>query len=286
MADGKMLYFKGSDKFKGCIDFHLISVSITPIMKNNLIHKIKLELNGIKKIFQFKSVDHKDLQDWYLCIKQHILITQSYPKMTPLNHESMWRFERVSETYFRKKADTGDILLFRGQSPLSKIQRAITGDNFDHVALLLRYNNGELFLFEAMGQTGVNLLSWDAFMKNNWHSLYSQMVYRQLEVNRSNELLEKLEQFVKGSIGKRYQMSPSKLIKRFTKTNETIDDLEKDEKTFFCSELIAAAFKKMEIIDANRCAASYWPGIFAQNSKLHLTKGNLKQEQLIDFSLV
>ncbi|CAK74538.1 unnamed protein product (macronuclear) [Paramecium tetraurelia] len=286
IQDGKMQYYKGLDKFKGCVDFHLISVTITPIVKNNEIHEIRLELKGIKKIFQFKSLERNDLEDWYRCIQQHILMTQFYPKITPLNHESMWRFERISETYFKKKADTGDILLFRGQSPLSKIQRAFTGDNFDHVALLLRYNNGELFLFESMGQTGVSLLSWDTFMRNNWHTLYQQMVYRQLEVNRSNEFLEKLELFVKGSIGKRYQMSPSKLIKRFTKSSESIDDLEKEDKTFFCSELIAAAYKKMGIIDANRCAASYWPGIFAQNSKLQLTKGYLKQELLIDFSLV
>lgn len=37
-------------------------------------------------------------------------------------------------------------------------------------------------------------------------------------------------------------MSPSKLIKRFTKSSESIDELEKDDKTFFCSELIAAAY--------------------------------------------
>ncbi|CAD8098777.1 unnamed protein product [Paramecium sonneborni] len=157
IQDGKMQYFKGLDKFKGCIDFHLISVTISPIMKNNEISEIRLELKGIKKIFQFKSTERNDLKDWYRCIQQHILMTEFYPKMTLLNHESMWRFERISETYFRKKADTGDILLFRGQSPLSKIQRAFTGDNFDHVALLLRYNNGELFLFESMGQTSIEL---------------------------------------------------------------------------------------------------------------------------------
>ncbi|CAD8094030.1 unnamed protein product [Paramecium sonneborni] len=293
--DGKLSYFKELDKFKGCIDFHLISVSITPIMKNQEICEIRLELKGIKKIFQFKSVERKELDDWYHCIQQQIQITQFYPKITPQNNESMWRFERISETYFRKKADTGDILLFRGHSSLCKLQRVFTGDNFDHVALLLRYNNGELFIFESVGQTGVCLTSWDTFMINNWHTQYSQVVYRQLEVNRSNEFLEKLEQFVKvtknqiiiqGSIGKRYQMSPSKLIKRFTKSNESIDDLEKDDKTFFCSELIAAAYKKTGIIDANRCAASYWPGIFAQNSKLQLTKGNLKQQYLIDFSIL
>lgn len=37
-------------------------------------------------------------------------------------------------------------------------------------------------------------------------------------------------------------MSPSKLIKRFTKSSESIDELEKEDKTFFCSELIAAAY--------------------------------------------
>ncbi|CAD8084322.1 unnamed protein product [Paramecium primaurelia] len=211
IQEGKMQYFKGSEKFKGCIDFHLITVTIIPIMKNNVIHEIRqffgsmiirLELNGIKKIFQFKSIDRKDLQDWYSCLKQHILMTQSYPKMTPLNHESMWRFERISETYFRKKADTGDIHLFRGQSPLSKIYRAFTGDNFDHVALLLRYNKGELFLLESMGQTGVNLLSWDTFMQSNWHNLYQQMVYKQLEVNKSMKYLKNLNNLLKYLLSK------------------------------------------------------------------------------------
>lgn len=37
-------------------------------------------------------------------------------------------------------------------------------------------------------------------------------------------------------------MSPSKLIKRFTKSSESMDELEKEDKTFFCSELIAAAY--------------------------------------------
>lgn len=47
---------------------------------------------------------------------------------------------------------------------------------------------------------------------------------------------------IKVSVGKRYKMSPSKLIKRFTKSSESIDELEKEDKTFFCSELIAAAY--------------------------------------------
>ena len=34
----------------------------------------------------------------------------------------------------------------------------------------------------------------------------------------------------------------------------------------------------MEILDCEKCAASYWPGMFAQGSKLHLRKGSLKQE--------
>ena len=32
---------------------------------------------------------------------------------------------------------------------MSALQRTFTGDEYDHVALILRYSNGDLFLFES-----------------------------------------------------------------------------------------------------------------------------------------
>ena len=41
--------------------------------------------------------------------------------------------------------------------------------DYDHVAMMLRYNNGKLVIFESTGSTGVAVLDWDIFVKNKWH---------------------------------------------------------------------------------------------------------------------
>lgn len=57
----------------------------------------------------------------------------------------------IALTEFRKLADTGDILLFTGSSFVTRVQRAITMSDYDHVAMLLRYSNGKLVMFESTG---------------------------------------------------------------------------------------------------------------------------------------
>lgn len=52
--------------------------------------------------------------------------------------------------------------------------------DFDHVALALRMDNNELFMFESTSQMGVNLLSWDLFVKSKCHESYSQIGFRHL----------------------------------------------------------------------------------------------------------
>ena len=63
-------------------------------------------------------------------------------------------------------ATTGDILLFRGRSFSSRLQRALTRSTYDHVAMILKYKNGRMFLFEATGQSvgkgGFKLRAWIA----------------------------------------------------------------------------------------------------------------------------
>jgi hypothetical protein len=59
----------------------------------------------------------------------------------------------ISQSDFRKIADTGDILLFTGTSFVTRVQRALTMSEYDHVAMLLRYSNGKLVMFESTGST-------------------------------------------------------------------------------------------------------------------------------------
>ena len=67
----------------------------------------------------------------------------------------------------------------------------------DHVALLLRYSTGHLILFEATGDCGVILTDWHDFHTYKWHLLYDKIVYRKLNFERPNDMIERLETFIK-----------------------------------------------------------------------------------------
>jgi hypothetical protein len=74
-------------------------------------------------------------------------------------------------------------------------------------------------------------------------------MFRHLDIERSEDLVEKLESFIKVknyltkiiwklTIGKKYKVNASKLIKKWRKSLK--EDYEREDKTFFCSELVAA----------------------------------------------
>lgn len=70
-----------------------------------------------------------------------------------LLNTKFWKQEIIMDIDFRKLADTGDILLFKGSSFVTKVQRAITMSEYDHTAMMLRYSNGKLVIFESTGST-------------------------------------------------------------------------------------------------------------------------------------
>ena len=64
-------------------------------------------------------------------------------------------------------ADSGDVLLFKCNDIMSGIQRTITNSEYDHIAMFLRFANGQLVYFESSANIGVQIFSWDYFIKNN-----------------------------------------------------------------------------------------------------------------------
>jgi hypothetical protein len=91
-----------------------------------------------------------------------------------------------------------------------------------------------------------------------------------------------LESFIKRSIGKKYSVSTKKLI---SKWNNVELSPEKESNSYFCSELIGEAYKRMGLLPTNIVSSSYWPGSFASQNKLKLLDGFLTEEMLIDFSI-
>lgn len=47
-----------------------------------------------------------------------------------------------------------------------------------------------------------------------------------------------------------------------------------ESKSYFCSELVATAYKRLGLLDIENASSSYWPGEFSQEStNLKLLKG-------------
>ena len=73
-----------------------------------------------------------------------------------------WRFDNISEKQFMEKADTGDILLYKTNNNPGFLTRTLTGSQFDHIAMLLKFESdeNEVYLLEATGNRGVSLQKW------------------------------------------------------------------------------------------------------------------------------
>lgn len=110
------------------------------------------------------------------------------------------------------------------------------------MALLLRYSNSEIVLFEASKNhgNGVSLLKWSDFKRNNYHSLYEKIVFRKLITPRNFEFVKILEEFCGNTLGSK------SLVSLKTKIKPTSDSAQ-DE--FYSSELVAATYKLLGLIN-------------------------------------
>jgi len=84
-------------------------------------------------------------------------------------------------------------------------------------------------------------------------------------------------------VGKKYGLNASKLLNR---TEKEIEVEISEDKTYFCSELIAACYKRIDVLPNNVSASQYLPSTFGVGKKLALKEGaKLGDELLIDFHL-
>ena len=103
-----------------------------------------------------------------------------------------------------EEADTGDLLLFKSTSAPSFLTRTFTNSYFDHVAMILKFESdeNEIFLVEATGNNGVSLNKWSnlrSHVGNN--EFYERIIYRHIDCERDDKMVDSLEQFLKEAIG-------------------------------------------------------------------------------------
>ena len=73
------------------------------------------------------------------------------------------------------------------------------------------------------------------------------MVYRRLTgVVRTKEKLVKLEEFIKVARNKKYSLAATKLLRKKC-TNDSDINI-RDDKTYFCSEIVASIYKNLGLL--------------------------------------
>ena len=211
--------------------------------------------------------------------------------------KNFYNFFYIKNTDFENVAKTGDLLLFKGFDKKSKLQRFYTKSEFDHVALLMRFNN-VLFLYEATNENGCKLKSFNEFVNNFCFLSFEKIVYRRLFINiNSNDINEQLnnvyqkniqikaEEFYNLTKNKKYSINFWSIfcgseLKKYQNENKW-----EIKKGFSCSSLVYSAYLHMGIINYNKNVNEILPGKFSSNEKLNLNeKFILLPEFIIDFS--
>eukprot|EP00008_Paramoeba_atlantica_P010910 CAMPEP_0201484758 /NCGR_PEP_ID=MMETSP0151_2-20130828/8907_1 /ASSEMBLY_ACC=CAM_ASM_000257 /TAXON_ID=200890 /ORGANISM="Paramoeba atlantica, Strain 621/1 / CCAP 1560/9" /LENGTH=244 /DNA_ID=CAMNT_0047868565 /DNA_START=450 /DNA_END=1184 /DNA_ORIENTATION=- len=164
----------------------------------------------------------------------------------------------------------GDLLLVSTTEWSGLGVQTVTRSKWDHVAMViaLRSNPSAYRLFEV-SQEGVEFYALDHTL-DFYLSGGCTIGVRRLKINRTEPMLEALYTFAEEARGKPYKRDYMQIVRSLFRTNQ-VDD----KSSFFCSQLIAAAYQKMGILKDEIPSNNYLPCHFEESISEHLTVGEL-----------
>lgn len=217
--------------------------------------------------------------------------------LNKLKEEHM--FQKMAVSRYIELSQTGDVILFRTIGILSSGLRAITTCAYDHVAMVVRlplnwetteclgnaresihektFGNRVAFLLEATAD-GVETNRLRSRLRQ-WNMSKAQIVSRSLKCGRGKDYEKEAFQFVKSTHGKSYGIHVTEIVRR-----KSFDELE-DRSAFFCSELIAAFYKKVGLLPRDKAANGYYPASFAGKGPELLQDATWGEEMLLTFDI-
>jgi len=282
VKDHAIFVYKNQKKqvTEAVIDFNSITAAIL-ISNHRPWTTFKLKILGLPSTINFKipySQTHtNELKDWLQTIHEHLEWSLGYltDKATlTLTNPLTFKYPLLPNTDLLKYANTGDIILFRGYSKGSSLQRLFTCSKYDHVGVVLKTFDDSILLFESTSDLGVSFIDWNLFYQIGWVSKYDRVVYRKLKMNRTDEIVEKLESFISSVKDKKFKFSLKSVFGKGGGQNEN--------QTFFWSELIAAVYQVLGILPEDEVCSRYWPGSFSTEKNIRLINGaSLGEEYLI-----
>ncbi len=187
---------------------------------------------------------------------------------------------------YHSAPETGDVLLFRtrGRS-VPALQRAVTNSDWDHVGLLVyRDGRGQVCSAAACRHTSAGLagvleadacegIKWYPLrgFELEWHGWYHQIAWRPLlwGGRGTADATHTLQAWFDSVEGKPYQMTVAKLLGTSSVKEGGAEEpsaAESQPAGFFCSELVAHAWKALGVLPAERPASGYWPVSFGERA--------------------
>lgn len=277
-SDGKFMYFEKQTDLtpEGVFNFR----QLTGTIENKKDKQFILEFHSCVHQFLFKARTREERQQWLTCLNTNMALFAPMDGIvnTVSIKERFWRYEKISNLKFMTTAKTGDILLFQAKNVGAKIQRGLARSAFDHAAMIFIDEMEKILVFEATQADGVAFAYWEDFFKKGWIEMYNRIILRRLEIDNPQSLYSSFDRFVTETQGKKFGFSARKVISKNKKKPGQEDD-------YFCSELIAAAYKSVGLLP-NECDPSkVWPGDFGKDFGLKLTQGRLGPLVEIDFDL-
>ena len=171
-------------------------------------------------MFHWKAPNNESCEEWVREIGRHINDSDGVKdNISAQGLNEPWRHNLISERQFKEEADTGDILLFRGTAVGAKITRTATAGEFDHVAMVLKFDADmdDVYMIEATGGMGVALNKWNNLKEHVGPGcFYTKLVWRRVKFDRSDEMAEKLELLLKEALGRSYKCGVKQLTRQVT----------------------------------------------------------------------
>ena len=193
---------------------------------------------------------------------------------------------------FWEHVQYGDLILFNSSLPMTGLNETIEWEGFHHVAMVVDRDHQFVQVFDAVTR-GVRIVTWESIRKycgtyktRERKEVWPRVWWRKVNFERTPENMAILHKLSEETLGRTYELSEPKLLKRFSSFKEinqkkaaskmelpkltgTISlphsDIEalgeehggydgslvREDRTFFCSELVSKAFKLMSIIENN-----------------------------------
>jgi len=185
------------------------------------------------------------------------------------------------------RLETGDIVLISNSEFYTHIAKLGTMSVWDHIAMVVERKK-ELHLFES-SPDGVFTTPLNKRLK--FYLRGSTLGVRRLIISRTPEMKKALKAFIKEVDGRPYKKNWMDLVRAW-QGSHTSEDLS----SIFCSELIAAAYKRMELLSDEIPSNNFLPVDFAlttttqnnqtnnsanTNLKVKLTQGKLDKIRMI-----